>query len=389
MDKLTAFIIAHRDDDITSLALQAARYPDIDIKYALTQIEGRQKAAKKLPEWACIDEIVYPVGISMEQCSSSVTAALKCQIIESLDIRHGTLVDLTGGFGVDFATIGRIFDTPVYVESNAALCRIASHNMPLLGLSAASIVAGTAEAYLEDMEHADMIYLDPARRDAHGRRTYAISDCTPDVVDMHDTLVRKADYVMVKLSPMLDWHEVCRQLAACRSVYIVSVKNECKELLVLMSMSDESRPFSLHCINDDTVYTISDIANDTDKVMLSTDITTARYLYEPNASVMKSGCFGALCMDYGVCQIGRNSHLYVSSRLSPSFPGRAFAIESVIPFGDKRITQMGRANVAVRNFPMSVADIRKRFKIRDGGENYVFATTDAENKHWFICCRKC
>lgn len=389
MDKTREFIRAHSDDDVRILALKGDKYPDIDMKYALQQIEGRQKAVRKLPEFARIDGLVYPPGISLEQCSSSHTAALKCEIVKSLPMNHSSMADLTGGFGVDFSFIAPLFADATYVERSAELCAAASVNMPLLGLHKAHIIHDEAEKFIEGMNAVDFLFLDPARRDKNGRRTYAMNDCTPDVVQLQQKILQKSSYAMIKLSPMLDWHEAVRLLPTTKAVYIVSVDNECKEMLVVMSNHEGTDSLSLHCCHDGKDFLIS---NPTDEKSVSgsvsRDIDEAEYIYEPNASIMKSGCFGCLTSTFDVKQIATNSHLFISDKLINDFPGRRFRIEEIIPLGDKRMKNILKANVAVRNFPMDVALIRKRFKIADGGDIYIFATTDSKQRRLFFVCRK-
>lgn len=239
LEKVQIFAREHRQDDVRRLALQAAKYPDMDFSFALHQIKGWQVACKKLPSWAAHEQLLYPQQLSMEQCSSEQTARYKQQLVQRLcgqTQNEGTLVDLTGGLGVDFSFMAQGFRQAYYVEQQVELCALAKYNFPLLGLSSAQIICGDGTTFLQSMaDQAMVIFLDPARRDAAGSKTYAIEDCTPDVALLSDELVNKAQWVVVKLSPMLDWHAAVTQLKHVCEVHIVGVGGECKELLRLFS----------------------------------------------------------------------------------------------------------------------------------------------------------
>jgi len=224
------FIHAHAEADVRQLALQGTKNPEVDLTFALEQIAGRQKAKTKLPTWATVDDIVYPPHLSMEQCSSEQTARYKASIAGK-----GTLiVDLTAGFGVDMAFISQNYQKAVHVERQASLCAISSQNYQHLGLNHIEVVCADGVDYLHQLDHADLIFLDPARRDNHGARTYGIADCTPNILELRDELLRKADRVMLKLSPMLDWRKAVEDLGNVSEVHIISVDNECKELLIVL-----------------------------------------------------------------------------------------------------------------------------------------------------------
>ena len=229
------FVQNHSDEDVRTLAFQANRYPDVDMPWALDQIRGRQMARFKLPTWASHDRIVYPPHLSMEQCSSEKTARYKAAIakrllqtpVEQSLLEHNTtLVDLTGGFGVDFSFLSSLFDSATYVEQQPHLCELARHNFQTLKLGNVRVENGNGIDCLQQMSHSTMIYLDPARRDEHGRKTYSIKDCTPNVTQYIDNLLLKCDYLLLKLSPMLDWHEAVDELKGVIEVHIVRVGGE-------------------------------------------------------------------------------------------------------------------------------------------------------------------
>ena len=241
------FILQHRLSNPRDLALQARRYPDVDMPYALNQIQGWQTARQKLPSWAACDGVVYPPHLNMEQCSSEPTARYKQQVVRQWLTRLGagqggaatSMADLTGGFGVDFSFTSRCFASATYVERNAALCDVVRGNLPCLGIANAQVMCAEAEACLATMPQQTMLFLDPARRDEHGAKTVLIADCTPDVCHLLPLLMSKARFVMLKLSPMLDWHKAIVDLqGTVREVHIVSVGGECKELLLVLAALD-------------------------------------------------------------------------------------------------------------------------------------------------------
>lgn len=377
------FIREHADDDVRRLALQGGKNPDVDMPYALDQIAGRQKAKYKIPSWAAIDGIVYPPHISMEQCSSEQTAKYKAKIAG----KGKRIVDLTAGFGVDMAFMSVGFKEAVHVERQQQLCAISSQNYKQLGLHHIQTVCCDGVEYLHKMEHADLIFIDPARRDQHGGRTYGIGDCTPNVLEIIDEMLEKADRVMIKLSPMLDWQKAVSDVGRVSQVHIVSVANDCKELLLVADKSDAR--LKVFCVNDDSVFSYTDAY---EIINISSKTESPKFLYEPNASVMKAGCFNLISQRFGVSQPDANSHLYLSDHEIEGFPGRGFVINRISTMNKRELKEtladISKANIAVRNFPLSVAELRKRLKLKDGGDVYIFATTDANKGHLLMVCRK-
>jgi 16S rRNA G966 N2-methylase RsmD len=423
------FIREYRERDIRQLALQANRFPDVDMPYALDQIQGWQIARRKLPKWAACDGVIFPPHLSMEQCSSEPTAQYKLNLamewtsrVESSELRvenselstqncrrqqfktqnstiktSTRMTDLTGGFGVDFSFTSCAFAAATYVERNEQLCRIVDHNLPLLGLDNVTVVCADAVEYLATLEPQTMLFLDPARRDEHGAKTVMLADCTPDVVQLLPKLLEKSRFTMLKLSPMLDWHKAVDDLqGTVREVHIVSVGGECKELLLVLSTVVESE-LKVYCADLSTasdssslfVYTpgsSAPVANSKLKTQNS------KFVHEPNASIMKAGCFDELAAAYGVSPVSRNSHLFLSDEPVEGFPGRSFVVEHVTTMnkGELRKALVGieKANIATRNFPLTVAELRKRLKLKDGGDVYIFATTTAEGEHLLLISRK-
>ena len=392
------------------LALQAHNYPDIDMPFLLNQFTGWLKARTKLPSWAAQEDIIYPPHLSMEQCSSEQTALYKANLLEELSASHATsssthFVDLTGGFGVDFSFIARNFAHSTYVEQQEQLCKVAQHNFKVLGLKHAEVVNTDGTEYLHQMQPVNVIFLDPARRNEQGGKTVLIEGCSPDVLTIEKELLQKANTIVLKLSPMLDWHRAVNELNVIgnvvREVHILSVRNECKELLIVLQKEEPQSDTTMGsmpklrivCMNDGEV--VSYYEEDTAGILpsiLSTPPTTGQYLYEPNASLMKAGCFALISRRYEVSALSANSHLFVSNSLIEHFPGRSFRLVAVSSFNKKELRRtlsaIKKANLAVRNFPMSVADLRKKLKIKEGGTDYLFATTDANNNHLLLICTK-
>lgn len=393
-----SYIKTHRTDDPRKLALQS--HPSgVDMQYALEQIAGWQAACRKLPHWASIEDIIYPPHLSMEQCSSQPTAIYKQQVARRLlGDNADTLVDLTGGYGVDFSYMAEVFRHRVYVERQEVLCEAAHHNFPLFGIDDAEIIYGDGTEYLGRIDHVSMIYLDPARRDNNGGRTYGIADCTPDVTALKDVLREKADYVMIKLSPMLDWHKAVEDVGNVVEVHIVAVKNECKELLLVVDcQGNKKQSLQVFCVNysDDNTATTDIFSPNGCLNVLSASFTNPMeqsYIYEPNASLMKFGSFEPLCRKYNVRQIAPNSNLFISDEYIDSFPGRCFRIEAVSGMNKKELRNIlgniSKANITTRNFPLSVAELRKRLKLKDGGGTYIFATTLQDGSHKLLVCKR-
>ena len=394
MDEATReFVREHRDDDVRLLALRGTKDPEVDLAFALQQIDGHRRALEKLPSWATVEGIVWPPHLSMEQCSSEQTARYKAEVAGS----GGLFVDLTAGFGVDAAFIAQGFRKAVCVELQPELCAISSENFQLMGLHQIEVVNGNCVDYLHTMPPVDLIFIDPARRDEHGGRTYGIADCTPNVLEIIDELMEKAQRVMIKLSPMLDWRKAVEDIGRqhVSAVHIVSVNNECKELIVeVMSSRKETKVVCVNLLSDGSreCFEFDADAPSPKEPFHPFIFSPSHLLYIPNASVMKAGCFDWVASRYGVVQADRNSHLFLSDREVNGFPGRGFIVEKVSSMNKRDLKEnlagVTHANIAVRNFPLSVAELRKRLKLQDGGDTYIFATTLENLGHRLLICRK-
>ncbi len=395
------FILEHRMEDVRQLALKGGKGADIDMPMALQQIAGWQTARKKLPAWAEVEDIIYPPHLNMEQCSSEETAKYKAKL-STLNFQLSTFADLTGGFGVDFSFMSRAFEHRIYVERNPELCEIARHNFQCLGLET-EVVCAEAEDYLKEMAPVDVVYLDPARRDQQGCRTYGIADCSPNVIELLPLLRQKAQCIILKLSPMLDWRKAVSDLENVHEVHIVSVGNECKELLLVLK-NKPSEGLLLVCVNDGREFSLllkegtfySQDGNELfprwECFIPKEGIFAGNYLFEPNASIMKAGCFGEVAQVFGVQQLSANSHLFVASSDVKIFPGRRFQVETTCSMNKRELQSalkdVKQANIAVRNFPLTAEMLRKKLKLKDGGDMFIFGTTLSDGTYQLFICRK-
>ena len=303
-------------------------------------------------------------------------------------------VDLTGGFGVDFSYIAsRLGMSSMYVERQAHLCEAAKENFERLGLKNAIVKNEDGIEVLHSLKELKLIFIDPARRDDAGNKVVSLKDCTPDVTVLQEEMLSKADYVIIKLSPMLDWHRAISELSHVREVHIISVNNECKELLLVLSARNMGENLRIYCINDAQSFVCDELDMESSQVKIApSTLEEMQYLYEPNASLMKAGCFGVLSGRYDARMLSKNSHLFVSQAPIEAFPGRSFRIIAVSSFNKKELKRhlsgITKANIATRNFPLSVAELRKRLKLKDGGETYIFATTLSDESHVLVITEK-
>lgn len=331
----------------------------------------------------------------MEQCSSEVTAHYKASVVSGYNSPCHSLADLTGGFGIDFSFLAPHFGQTTYVERQEVLCQAAHHNFPLLGLSAARVIHTDGVDYLRQMPAVDWLYLDPARRDGHGGKTVAIADCEPDVTALETLLLEKAVHVLVKLSPMLDLTQALHTLKHVVAAHVVSVAGECKELLLVLARGEapQADDVPVRCVNlsaTDDAFTFT--RHEEQEASCHYADAPRAYLYEPNASLLKAGAFRSLSYIYKVEKLHTNSHLYTSDEALPYFPGRMFRIDGWCGFGKHEVKELladvQKANLTVRNFPATVAELRKRLKLAEGGNIYLFATTLAEGQKVLVRCSK-
>lgn len=401
---------------VADLALQRNKYKhlsDDEWRWFLQQVEGRERTADKLPTFAAIDDWWYPVRLSCEQCSSELTAKYKAEILQAKPVLQcdgltaersyspkdgqSTAVDLTGGYGVDAYFLSEVFDRTDYVEQNAELCRIAEHNFSLQH-SAISIHNSSAEEFLQTAGQYDLIFLDPARRDSHGGKVFRLEDCTPNVVELLPTLLAHGKQLMIKLSPMLDLTQALSRLSTLGSrltwdVYVVAIKNEVKEVLLL------SRPLISNPLNSNPSITAIDLTkkdqafiftkeeeSNSEAVLQCNGLTgeAGLYLYEPNAAILKAGAYKLVAQRFGLTKLDVNTHLYVSDVLVPNFPGRVWQIQSQMTNDKWAITN---ANVLVRNYPLTPEQLKKKLHLRDGGTAFVIGCRVAGKPTLFYATR--
>ena len=417
MDKAKDFIKKHLNDDVNKLAL--SKFPeDIDKQFVIRQIQARQVLSKKLPSWAESDELVFPKKLSLEQCSSELTAKYKSSLVKGK-----TLIDLTGGMGVDTSFLSDNFEKTFYVEMQEELCEIAKHNFKILNKNI-EVVNDNAEHFLTICDEVDCIYLDPARRDEYGRKMVSLHDCSPDVVELHDLLFKKAKTILIKVSPMLDIEMVKKELKDITEIHVVAVRNECKELVLVLGQQttvnrQQSLPMArsswLTAIDLRENWNFSFHEDEEQSAQWTLADVVGKYLYEPGVACMKAGCFKLLSQRYGLDKLHRNSHLYTSDELVSDFPGRIFEVVNVVPFDKKTKKEISsrcqqstdngqqtleessklkaqssrlKASVATRNFPLSADELRKNLGLQDGSDFYLFGTTMKGEKKVVVLAKK-
>jgi 16S rRNA G966 N2-methylase RsmD len=384
--EIQTFLREHLDTPPATLMLKAARYPQWPMAALATQLKALQKARTKLPLWFATPGIVYPPTLSMEQCSSQATADFKAYLINGQ-----TGIDLTGGFGVDSAALAVSFKNWIYVERLSDLCELAQHNFTQLGLHQIEVVNREAAHFAEQWQgQADWIYLDPARRDTTQQKVVQLEDCEPNILELLPLLLQKGKNILLKASPMLDIDRAVHQLNLVSKVWVVALENECKEILFHLQADTPLEPeliaVHLQAGKREHSFTFHKSAEQAAAVQLSEPLN---YIYEPNAALLKAGAFKQIASAFGLSKLHPHSHLYTSMELVAGFPGRTFKINAVSKLDKKALASyatQGKANITVRNFPLTVAEIRKKTGLKDGGAVYMFATTGLDNKAIVIVC---
>ena len=407
------FIDAHIDADVNKLALQKSKFKDIDFEFAIRQIHGRQKTRDKLPYFGNVPRFVFPPSLSLEQCSSEITAQYKRDVIIDLFCRDAqqcvstgnalgssnenarscvsTIADLTGGFGVDTLAFAQSFPICHYVEPQQQLCDIMAYNSHLLYFDHIQFHQATMEGFLQEMDVVDVIYADPSRRDTHGSRVVGLEDCSPNILLYKDVLLRKSRLLMLKLSPMLDIKRALAQLPETCEVHVVAVDGECKELLFLLRKDKtEDVKFVAMNLKNDQCEQFSFTMREEAEALPRYAGEVKKYLYEPNAAILKAGAFKSVAVHYGLEKLHPHTHLYTSDIQLEGFPGRCFQVAKVLSVKDalQLKNEMPKANVSVRNFPLSADELRKKLKLADGGEVYLYGTTLEKDSKVVILCRK-
>ena len=372
------FIKDHATDDLTRLLLSAAKYPGMDIPFLVDQIAVRRQIREKLPSWFENGQLVFPAKIAAEQCSSEQTAAYKQELIGE----SWTICDLTGGLGIDSYFLSSKAKHLTYIERFPVYCEAAKHNFSVLEANNITIINADAAQVVDTLPEVDAFYIDPARRGE------------PNLPGLLPALLKRSPHVIAKLSPMADIQMTLELLPGTTSVHVLSVRNECKELLFVVEREADGREPLVRCINFglDGMQSFSFTLEEERSAVLVPAGQVGTYLYEPNASVLKAGAFKQIAVRTGVKKLQVNSHLYTSDHLVSDFPGRRFRVDEVLSFTGKLCKGLSKtipqANITVRNFPLSVEELRKRTKITDGGHVYLFATTLVDGEKVLVKCSK-
>jgi len=368
------FIQEHLGDEPASLMLAAHKYPQLPMQFISTQIASRQKGKSKVPEWYDNTEVIFPHRENLEQASSQTTATFKARYLSG-----SSLVDLTGGTGIDTYYLSKNFETTTYVEPNEELCKLATHNFAKLD-APITVKNETAEQFLDaNTQVVDWIFIDPSRRDDSKSRVYALEDCAPNVLEIKNTMLKYAKNALIKASPMLDIKKALSQLSGCYRVQVVAVDDEVKELLFYLrsDFTDEAtiEAWNISESKEDAKFSFL-YSKEVEAIAEISDPLS--YLYEPNSALMKAGPYRLLSQSFGLKKLHQNTHLYTSNEKLSAFPGRAFKIEEAFKPSKKEIRKRfpdGKVNVVVRNYPMGANEIKQKFRLKDGGEGFLFFTT--------------
>lgn len=381
------FVQEHLNDDLHRLLLSAHRFPDVSVPAAVGQIEALRKVRSKIPAWFRFD-LEFPPVLSVEQASSEQTAHFKANLFSG-----NKMADLTGGMGVDTFFFAQHFKQVTYLEQNPELADLARHNFGVLGATNIRVVAMLAEDFLnQNTDHFDLIYIDPARRGDRQQRVFRLEDCTPDIVQIKDSLLETADRVLLKTAPLLDLNLAVEQLQSVAHIWVVSVDNEVKEVLYLLDKSAPSiGDIPIEAVGLGEAPRFFSFTRLEEQAALPPYAAPQRYLYEPDAAVLKAGAFKSFARRFGLSKLHPNTHLYTSETFVPNVPGRSFTIETVLRYDRKAVQQAipgKKANVAVRNFPDSAEQMRQKLGLMDGGELFLFGTTDLEERKILVLGRR-
>ena len=389
--KFWDFVSSHFNEDCVSLRLKYSKNSDFDVSFAIDQIEARQRVKEKLPFVATCDRYIFPSVLSSEQCTCEAVANFKAGILSN---NYTSICDLTGGLGIDTIAFSTVVNKVTYIERFTNYCEAANHNFKLLGKNIEVVNSDCAE-YLKSDICFDALYIDPARRGEANKRVFAFADCEPNVVDLLPRMFEVAKDVYVKASPMADISLSIKELKYVCEIYVISYKNECKEVLFKLSI-DKKDDCDINIVCVDILQSSTSVFEFKylDEINIS-DIKYSnplRFIYEPSSSILKAGAFKSVSQKYDAYKLAHSSHLYTSECLIENFQGRKFQVLEVIPFSSKEIKTLYKrvpeANITVRNFPLKVDELRKKLKINDGGNIYIFATTDNSKQKILVLCKR-
>lgn len=384
--KVIEFIQDHIDDDPADLMLKASKFPDLPMRDIVTQIESRQKGKSKLPEWYANLEFIFPPKLNLSQASSEITARFKARWVKG-----SSIIDLTGGSGVDLYYMSSNFPFVSYVETNKELCDIVEHNFEV-SKKQVSVINITTEGFLEDTDrHFDVIYLDPSRRDSNVNRVFALEECEPNVVELYDQLLEKGEFIVIKASPMLDIKRALKQLPDTIKVQVVAVDNEVKEVLFYIRRGNESETrIEAWNLSDKKENQLFEFSFSEEKESISEIGRVQKYLYEPNSAIRKAGAFNLIGKQFGLDKLHSNTHLYSSNSFIKAFPGRILKAVDVFKPSKKEIKKRfpnGKVNVVSKNYPLGANDLKKKFRLLDGGDEFLFFCEEYERGKVCIKCQ--
>jgi 16S rRNA G966 N2-methylase RsmD len=386
------FLFEHEEEDELALVLQHKELFGLPASVIASQVGGRKKARYKIPSWYHTKGIVYPPSVNLEQASSESTAMFKKRIVENLLSKRNAGIDLTGGLGVDSFFLASLFKTYHYLEPNEELFEVVKHNHKVL--RARNIVhhQTTAEDFLEEYSDLfDLVYLDPSRRDEHARKVFKLSECIPDITILQEKIFEISDHILVKTSPLLDIQQGLRELHHVSHVYVVSVENECKELLFLMQKNfvGECAIEAVELKSDGRIISSFRFHTTEESESHVSYEAPREFIYEPNTSIMKAGAFKSVALKYRLKKISVNTHLYTSDAWIENFPGRAFRIE-LLQVNEKSLDAFlpdKKVNITTRNYPLTPEEIKKKYKLRDGGEKFLIGFSSETKKYLVLASR--
>lgn len=386
-EKVKKFVQDHLDEDPFKLFLVLRGKTDVDLKMAVDQLQSRRKALKKLPTWSHNFSLFFPEGISVEQASSEDTAQFKSGLIQGY-----SMIDLTGGFGVDTFFLSKNFKQATYCERDEKLVDIFRHNMEILGERKFEALQGDCLQILSETDQSfDLVFVDPARRGGQNQKLYKLTECEPDIVTNWELLKRKGNTVLVKASPMMDLKQALFELPDIQKIWVISVKNEVKEVLLLWEKERSSEERMIHCVDlspqgkNEFIFSF-----ESEEKALNTYSDVKSYIIEPLAPLLKAGAFKSFGERFGLEKLHPNSHLYTADSFSEDIPGRVFEVIREFKQPKKELKESfpsGKVNVIARNFALSTDEIKKKFRLKDGGNDFLIATKVGERYRVFYCKR--
>lgn len=378
------FIKEHLQDDIHSIILKKSPFEEISSKELAEQIDSKKRCESKLPIWFNTEDIYYPAKLSIEQASSEIAAKYKASLIQG-----NSIIDLTGGFGVDSHFFALKADFVTHCELNQELSEISKHNSEVLGVKINYVNANGIDYLRDSNETFSTIYIDPSRR-VESKKVFLLKDCEPDVISNLKLLSEHSDRIIIKTAPLLDIQSAIRELKKISEIHVISIKNECKELLIIIDKDNANEDPLITCVllgNQENKYNFK--LSEEKNYNISNYSEPLEYLYEPDTALLKAGCFKLICRDFKLEKLHQHTHLYTSKELINEFPGRKFKIKKLWTFGQfSKENEIKKANIICRNFGLSPEEIKKKLKIKDGGYDYLLFCTGLNNELLVINCER-